>query len=60
MIARIVAHRLGEFIPSHHNVIVEDKPGASSMVATDYVARSANDGYTLMFATIADHHQHVR
>src|ERR1035437_4708259 len=35
------------------NVVVEDKPGASSMVATDYVARSAKDGYTLMFATIA-------
>ena len=51
VIARIVAHRLGEELKQ--NVVVEDKPGASSLVATDYVARSAKDGYTLMFATIA-------
>jgi tripartite-type tricarboxylate transporter receptor subunit TctC len=49
--ARIVAHKLGELL--NQSVIVEDKPGASSLVATDYVARSAKDGYTLMFATIA-------
>ncbi len=51
VIARIVAHKLGELL--NQSVIVENKPGASSMVATDYVARSAKDGYTLMFATIA-------
>src|SRR5664279_5044023 len=51
VIARIVAHKLSELLKQ--NVVVEDKPGASSMVATDYVARSAKDGYTLMFATIA-------
>ena len=51
VIARIVAYKLGEELKQ--NVVVEDKPGASSLVATDYVARSAKDGYTLMFATIA-------
>jgi tripartite-type tricarboxylate transporter receptor subunit TctC len=51
VIARIVAHKLGDELKQ--NVVVENKPGASSMVATDYVARSAKDGYTLMFATIA-------
>jgi tripartite-type tricarboxylate transporter receptor subunit TctC len=51
VIARIVAHKMSETLKQ--NVIVEDKPGASSMVATDYVSRSAKDGYTLMFATIA-------
>jgi tripartite-type tricarboxylate transporter receptor subunit TctC len=51
VIARIVAHRLGEELKQ--SVIVEDKPGASSLVATDYVTRSTKDGYTLMFATIA-------
>jgi len=51
VIARIVAHKLSELLKQ--NVVVEDKPGASSMVATDYVARNAKDGYTLMFATIA-------
>jgi tripartite-type tricarboxylate transporter receptor subunit TctC len=49
--ARIVAHKLSDRLKQ--TVIVEDKPGASSMVATDYVTRSAKDGYTLMFATIA-------
>jgi tripartite-type tricarboxylate transporter receptor subunit TctC len=51
VIARIVAHKFSDELKQ--SVIVEDKPGASSMVATDYVARSAKDGYTLMFATIA-------
>lgn len=51
VVARIVAHKLGDELKQ--SVIVEDKAGASSMVATDYVARSAKDGYTLMFATIA-------
>ena len=51
VVARIVAHKLSELLKQ--NVVVEDKPGASSVVATDYVARSAKDGYTLMFATIA-------
>jgi tripartite-type tricarboxylate transporter receptor subunit TctC len=49
--ARIVSHKLAELLKQ--TVIVENKPSASSMVATDYVARSAKDGYTLMFATIA-------
>ena len=51
VIGRIVAHKLSDELKQ--NVVVEDKPGASSMVATDYVARSAKDGYVLMFATIA-------
>jgi tripartite-type tricarboxylate transporter receptor subunit TctC len=51
VMARIVARKLGDELKQ--SVVVEDKPGASSMVATDYVARSAKDGYVLMFATIA-------
>lgn len=51
VVARIVGHRLGELLGQ--SVIVENRPGASSMIATDYVARSAKDGYTLLFATIA-------
>jgi tripartite-type tricarboxylate transporter receptor subunit TctC len=49
--ARIVGHRLGDLLGQ--SVIVENRPGASSMVATEYVSRSAKDGYTLLFATIA-------
>ncbi len=49
--ARIVSHKVGDLLGQ--TVIVENRPGASSMIATDYVARSAKDGYTLLFATIA-------
>ena len=49
--ARIVSHKLGDLLGQ--TVIVENRPGASSMIATDYVARSPKDGYTLLFATIA-------
>jgi tripartite-type tricarboxylate transporter receptor subunit TctC len=49
--ARIVSHKLGDLLGQ--TVIVENRPGASSMVASDYVARSAKDGYTLLFGTIA-------
>ena len=49
--ARIVGHKLGELLGQ--TVVVENRPGASSMIATDFVARSAKDGYTLLFGTIA-------
>src|SRR5512135_2843134 len=49
--ARIVGHKVGDLLGQ--SVIVENRPGASSMIATDYVARSAKDGYTLLFGTIA-------
>jgi len=49
--ARIVARKLGDILGQ--SVVVEDRPGASSMIATEYVARAAKDGYTLLFATIA-------
>ena len=49
--ARIVSHKIGDLLGQ--TMIVENRPGASSMIATDYVARSAKDGYTLLFGTIA-------
>jgi tripartite-type tricarboxylate transporter receptor subunit TctC len=49
--ARIVGNKLGDILGQP--VIVENRPGASSMIATDYVARAAKDGYTLLLATIA-------
>ena len=51
VVARIVGHKLGELLGQ--TVVVEDRPGASSMVATNFVARANNDGYTLLMATIA-------
>jgi tripartite-type tricarboxylate transporter receptor subunit TctC len=51
VVARIVSHKLGDLLGQ--SVVVENRPGASSMIATEYVARSKNDGYTLLLATIA-------
>jgi tripartite-type tricarboxylate transporter receptor subunit TctC len=49
--ARIVSRKLGDLLGQ--TVIVENRPGASSMIATEYVARAAPDGYMLLLATIA-------
>jgi tripartite-type tricarboxylate transporter receptor subunit TctC len=46
LVARIVAKGLGEEL--HQSVIVENKPGASSLVGTREVQRAAPDGYTLL------------
>jgi tripartite-type tricarboxylate transporter receptor subunit TctC len=34
-------------------IVVEDKPGAGSIVAAEYVARAAKDGYTLFLASLS-------
>jgi tripartite-type tricarboxylate transporter receptor subunit TctC len=36
------------------NIIVEDKPGAGSSLAAEYVARAAADGYTLFLVTVSN------
>ena len=46
VIARICAQKLSEDLGQP--VIVENKPGAGAIVATDYVAKSVGDGYTLL------------
>jgi tripartite-type tricarboxylate transporter receptor subunit TctC len=48
LIARIVATRLQAKIKQP--VIVENKPGAQSIVAAELVAKAAPDGYTLLVA----------
>jgi tripartite-type tricarboxylate transporter receptor subunit TctC len=45
---RLVAPKLDEFLGQR--VIVENRPGAGSIVGTEAVARSAPDGYTLLTA----------
>jgi len=49
-LARIVADKLGPRLGQQ--IIVENRPGAGGMLGTDYVAKSAPDGYTLLLATV--------
>jgi tripartite-type tricarboxylate transporter receptor subunit TctC len=46
LIARMVGQKLSESLGQP--VIIDNKPGAGAIVATEYVARSAPDGYTLL------------
>lgn len=51
LIARVVADAMGSALG--RNVIVENKPGAGTIIGTQYVAESTPDGSTLVMATFA-------
>jgi len=46
IIARVVAGKMAEGLGQQ--VIIENKPGAQSIIAAEFVARSAPDGYTIL------------
>src|SRR5207244_3223274 len=46
ILVRLVAPRLGASLGQQ--IVVENRPGASSIIGTELVARAAPDGYTLL------------
>lgn len=49
--ARILAPKLSELLGQQ--VVVDNRPGATTGIASDLVARAAPDGYTVLFTTSA-------
>jgi tripartite-type tricarboxylate transporter receptor subunit TctC len=49
--ARLLAQKFSDALGQQF--VVENKPGAGSNVAAEYVARAPNDGYTIFMATAA-------
>jgi tripartite-type tricarboxylate transporter receptor subunit TctC len=50
ILARHMAQKMGEKLKQ--GAVVENRPGAGSIVGTEYVAKSAPDGYTLLVGGI--------
>ena len=53
VLARVIGAELGETLGKPF--VVENRVGANGMVGTDYVAKSAPDGYTIMMGGIGPH-----
>lgn len=53
ILARLVATRLGSMV--QQSVVVDNKPGANGVLASQYVERAKADGYTLMFGSSSTH-----
>ena len=51
IVARLLAPRVGELLGQQ--VVVENRPGANATIGTEYVARSAPDGYTVLLGSVS-------
>ena len=51
LVARVIGNAMASEL--HQTVIIENKPGGSTVIGTDSLAKSSPDGYTLVMATFA-------
>jgi tripartite-type tricarboxylate transporter receptor subunit TctC len=51
IVARVIAPRLSEKLGQQ--IVVDNRPGAGSVIATELLARSNADGYTVMLANVS-------
>jgi tripartite-type tricarboxylate transporter receptor subunit TctC len=52
-LARLIGQRLGQALGT--TVLVENRPGAGGNIGSDYAAKAAPDGYTILGGTISSH-----
>lgn len=50
IMARLLANKLGEQLPGA-TFVVENRPGAGTLLAAEHIARAAPDGYSLLYAS---------
>jgi tripartite-type tricarboxylate transporter receptor subunit TctC len=53
ILARAIGNKLGPALGT--SVVVENKPGAGGNIGSDFVAKAAPDGYTILGGTISSH-----
>jgi len=53
VLARAISARLSQNIG--HQVVVDNRPGAGTTIASEFIAKSAPDGYTLYFCDATTH-----
>ena len=53
--ARLLADRLGPALGGNGRVVVENRPGAAGIIASDWLRRQAPDGHTLMLVEASSH-----
>ncbi len=51
-VGRVLGERLGKQLGQ--NIVVENKPGSGTLVGTDFVAKAAPDGYTLLVGSVSN------
>lgn len=52
-LARLIGQRLGQALGT--TVVVENRPGAGGNIGSDFAAKAAPDGYTILGGTISSH-----